>query len=150
MNNKSKLLNLRNVAYNRLPDGTPKEIWVTEGPDVLTAKPKNSPYDFEIYQSIQRAIEEGIINIGTVDSDCCSKGIFDNDEDAIANGLVIGDVYELSATNTLDPNFAALLKVVRSNVVIAQGNGLGLDQPNSVLGTGLVDANNRPIILGIN
>lgn len=150
MNKTSKRLNLRNVAYNRLPDGTPREIWVTEGPDVLTTKPKNSPYDFEIYQSIERAIEEGIININGINSSCCPKGIFNNDGDAIANGLVEGDVYELSQTNTLDPNFYGLLKVVRLNTIIIQGNALGLNQSNSVLGTGLVDSNNRPIILGIN
>lgn len=59
--NKNKL-NLRNVAYNRFDDGNPKEIWVTEGQDVLTVKPKYSDYDFEIFTAIQSAIDKGIIN----------------------------------------------------------------------------------------
>ena len=150
-----KRLNLRNVAFNRLPDEhlTPREIWLTEGPDALTKRPKNSPYDFEIYKSVEVAIQEGIINIDGVEGGCCPKGIFDDDQDAVNNNLTEGDVYELSDTNTLGSDFNGLLKVVRAGVFI-NASVLGTDQLNGsesiILGTGQTDINGNPIVLGTN
>lgn len=126
-----KKINLRNVAYNRLPDGTPKEIWLTEGPDALTKQPENSPYDFEVYKSIQRALEEGIISLGNV----IPKGRFYDDYEAILAGCQEGDVYELANPNFLGPAFNHILKVVRLNVLIT-GSVLGTGVEGEVLGTG--------------
>ena len=123
-------LNYHGVAYNRLDDGTPKEIWFTEGQDFQTIRPKNSPYDVNVYKAIEVAIREGIINVSSQ-----SKGTFNNDAEAIAAGLVEGDIYELASTNTLDPSFYGLLKVVRQNVAIV-GTVLGAAEGvTSVLGT---------------
>jgi hypothetical protein len=62
------LFNAGRLALNRLDDGTPREIWITEGQDFTSIERKNSPYDVDIYKAIERAIEEGIIQISAGDA----------------------------------------------------------------------------------
>lgn len=62
------LFNSGNLALNRLDDGTPREIWITEGQDFTSKERKNAPYDVNIYKAIERAIEEGIIQISAGDA----------------------------------------------------------------------------------
>ena len=145
--NKNQRSNLKGLPLNRFENDIPKEMWVTEGEDYHSVKPKLTPYDTNIYDAIEYAIQAGIIDTGSN-----SKGMFDNDNDAVTAGLVDGDVYELSSTNTLtsDTGFntsvTGLLKVVRQNVlIVANVLGAGTAITNSVLGT---DIPNQ--ILGLN
>ena len=139
--NKAQRSNLTNLALNRFDNDVPKEMWITEGPDFVTVEPKLSPYTVNIYKAIEYAIQAGIIDTGSQ-----SKGIFNNDDAAIVGGLTDGDIYELSSTNTLDPTFQGLLKVVRQNVlIVANVLGAGTVITNSVLGTDIPDQ-----ILGLN
>lgn len=62
------LFNSGRLALNRLEDGTPREIWITEGQDFTSIERDNSPYDVNIYKAIERAIEEGIIQISAGDA----------------------------------------------------------------------------------
>lgn len=137
--NKNQRSNLNQLALNRFDNDIPREMWFTEGADFVSVKPKLHPYDVNIYKAIEYAIQEGIINTGSN-----SKGTFNNDAEAIAAGLIEGDVYELASTNTLDPAFYGLLKVVRQNVLIV-GTVLGTGTPNEVLGTGTLNE-----VLGFN
>lgn len=127
--NKNQRSNLNQLALNRFDNDIPREMWFTEGQDFQTVKPKLHPYDVNIYKAIEYAIQAGVIDTGSN-----SKGMFNNDAEAIQAGLVEGDVYELSSTNTLDPSFYGLLKVVRQNVIII-GNVLGTGVDNTTLGT---------------
>lgn len=127
----SQRSNLNNVALNRFDNDIPREMWFTEGEDFVSIKRKLHPYDVNIYKAIEYAIQEGIIEVGST-----SKGIYANDAAAIQGGLEEGDVYELSESNTLDPSFHGLLKVVRQNVVILP-SVLGIGTTNTVIGTGV-------------
>jgi hypothetical protein len=57
---------LGTLQRNVYPDGRPKEIWLTEKADYLSRQPKNSPWDIELYSTIQAAIETGDIDIDTI------------------------------------------------------------------------------------
>ena len=124
------LSNLPRRRFNNKPN-TPVKIFMMEGDDFMSAE-RGNPYEIDLYQSIQDAIELGIIKVDATDF---IKGTYANDTEAIADGLVEGDVYELSQTNTLDPAFFGLLKIVRQNVVIV-GIVLGTGTPSEVIGTG--------------
>jgi hypothetical protein len=128
--NKTQRSNFHNLTLNRFDNDIPKEMWLEEGQHFFTKQPRLSPYAVELYKAIEYAINAGIINTGFQ-----LKGIYDNDAAAILGGLVDGDIYELSASNTLDPDFFGLLKVVRQNVVILSQT-LGTGDSNTVIGTG--------------
>ena len=117
--NKNQRSNLKGLPLNRFENDIPKEMWVTEGEDYHSVKPKLTPYDTNIYDAI---------------------------EYAILAGLEDGDSYELASTNdlTTDPTFntniAGLVKIVRINVILTGtvlGAVFGGTTAGFVLGAGL-------------
>ncbi len=127
-----RVLNLNNLPLQRLKESpkVPTKIYMREGDDFLSGNPSGTPYEIELYDSINEAIKLGIIESFNV------KGIFDNDNDALSQGLIEGDIYELSSSNTLNPEFEGLLKIVRTNTLIVP-QVLGTGILNQTLGTGV-------------
>ena len=61
-----KPVNLSNLSLSRLKSNAriPSSIYMLEGDDFKTSKnSRNNPYEIELYQTIQIAINEGIINV---------------------------------------------------------------------------------------
>jgi hypothetical protein len=138
--NKNQRSNLKGLPLNRFENDIPKEMWVTEGEDYHSVKPKLTPYDTNIYDAIEYAISTGLI------STTGPLRIYNNDAEAILAGLEDGDSYELASTNdlTTDPTFntniAGLVKIVRINVILTGtvlGAVFGGTTAGFVLGAGL-------------
>jgi len=60
----NKLLNLRNLALNRLEDNfqIPLDMFLVEGTDFATER-RGSPYEVSLYDALEFAVKEGLIDI---------------------------------------------------------------------------------------